>query len=51
LDNEFKIYIKMPDFKFSQIKLKFKMARFYAEGLPAIETARIEDEINWLLQV
>ena len=46
LDNKFQDFITRPDFKYHQIKLKFGMARFYAEGISTDEMFEIEGEIN-----
>ena len=46
LDKEFQEFIKVPGFCYQQIKLKFNMARFYADGIPSEDTYRVEDKIN-----
>jgi hypothetical protein len=50
LDKEFEELIKRPGFKYYQIKLKFGMARFYADAITNDEMYRIEDQINNLLK-
>lgn len=47
LDEVFQDLIKIPDFKFSQIKLKFGYARFYS-SLGIVLTNLIEEKINSL---
>lgn len=47
LDKVFEELIKIPDFKYHQIKLKFDMARVYLEPRE-IDTNKIEEEINKL---
>jgi hypothetical protein len=49
LDEEFKELIKIPFFKYSQIKLKFNMARFYCEPIE-VDTYRIESNINQIVK-
>jgi hypothetical protein len=49
LDNKFQEFIKVPGFKYMQIKLKFGMARFYAEPRE-LNTYEVEEEINKLLK-
>jgi len=50
LDRKFQQFIKRPDFKFSQIKLKFNMARFYAKGLERFELDDVEFNIDRLMK-
>jgi hypothetical protein len=47
LDNQFREFIKVPDFKFAQIKLKFGMCCFYADN---VNTYPVESEINKILK-
>lgn len=49
LDNKFQEFIKVPGFKYMQIKLKFGMARFYAEPRE-LNTYEVEEEINKILK-
>ena len=49
-DEKFQDLVKIPGFKYSQIKLKFGRARFYAEPLEAM-TTEIEEEINRLISI
>lgn len=49
LDNVMQELIKRPDFKLQQIKLKFGMARFYANGITRDEQSQIEDKINQIV--
>lgn len=46
LDGKFQEFVKRPGFKYLQIKLKFGMARFYAEGISQEEMYEVEREIN-----
>lgn len=41
--------IKIPDFKYSQIKLKFGKARFYSQGLSEEERQKIEFDIDKII--
>ncbi len=50
LDKRFQEFIKRDDFKYQQIKLKFNMARFYADGLERFELDDIEFNIDRLLK-
>ena len=49
LDKEFQEFIKLPGFQYSQIKLKFGMARFYTT-LTSAEEDRVEKQINTLIK-
>jgi len=49
LDNIFKDLIEIPDFKYSQIKLKFGYARFYSTLLSTELSSLIENKINSLI--
>lgn len=49
LDNKFQELIQIPGFKYSQIKLKFNMSRFYCEPRE-IDTHEIEKEIDRLVK-
>lgn len=46
LDDKFQEFIKQPNFKYSQIKAKFGMGRFYCEGLSNEQVVEIEKEIT-----
>ena len=46
LDNKFQEFIKYPEFKYSQIKAKFGMGRFYCEGLPDELVREVESKIT-----
>jgi hypothetical protein len=48
LDGKFQEYIKHPDFKYSQIKAKFGMGRFYAEGISNEQISEVERKITEL---
>jgi len=48
LDHKFQDFIKMPNFRYSQIKIKFGMGRFYCEGLPAESIKEVENKISEL---
>jgi hypothetical protein len=48
LDNKFQEFIKLPGFKYSQIKSKFGMGRFYCEGLSSEQVKEVEDKITEL---
>jgi hypothetical protein len=50
LDDKFQELVKIPGFSYSQIKLKFGTARFYAEP-SEVPTGEIESQINKLLKV
>lgn len=50
LDTKFQKFITYPGFTYSQIKDKFKMGRFYCEGLPIEEIAEVEREIEKYLK-
>jgi hypothetical protein len=45
LDNKFQAFIKVPDFTFSQIKVKFGQGRFYAT-LPFEDVKEVENKIT-----
>ena len=46
LDKEFKELIKIPGFKYSQIKGKFNWFCFYCEGVSSEKRAEIENKIK-----
>lgn len=46
LDKEFQELIKIPDFKYSQIKSKFNSFRFYADNLPEGKASEIEKKLK-----
>jgi len=48
LDAKFQIFITFENFKFSQIKTKFGMGRFYCEGLPNELINEVENKITEL---
>ena len=50
LDKEFEEFTKRPGFKYYQIKLKFGMARFYADAITTDEGYRIEGQIDDLIR-
>jgi len=49
LDKKFQELIQVPGFKYSQIKLKFNMSRFYCEPRD-IDSYEIEKEIDNLIK-
>lgn len=46
LDKEFEELIKLPNFKYSQIKGKFNWFCFYCEGVSSEKRAEIENKIK-----
>lgn len=46
LDKEFQEFIKIPGFKYSQIKSKFNSFRFYANNLPEGVESRVENKLK-----
>lgn len=46
LDEKFKTFITYKDFKYSQIKSKFQMGRFYCTGIPDEMVYEVEQEIT-----
>lgn len=46
LDNKFQQYIKIPGFKYTQIKSKFNWYCFYAEGISIEEREEVENNIK-----
>jgi hypothetical protein len=48
LDNKFQHFINIPDFTYSQIKIKFGQGRFYCEGLTRENIKEVEDKITSL---
>lgn len=46
LDKEFQEFIKIPNFKYSQIKSKFNNFRFYADGLPEGVESRVQNKLK-----
>lgn len=48
LDGQFEKFITYPGFKFTQIKEKFGMGRFYCDGLPKELINEVEDKISKL---
>lgn len=51
LDVKFQEFIKQPNFSYSQIKVKFNMGRFYAEGLTKEQVNEVEDKITELCKI
>ncbi len=51
LDVKFQEFIKQPNFSFTQIKSKFNMGRFYAEGLTNEQVREVEDKITELCRL
>lgn len=51
LDNKFQEFIKTPNFKYSQIKAKFGMGRFYCEGLDQDSIYEVEQKITELCKL
>lgn len=49
LDSKFQEFIQVPGFKYSQIKLKFNMSRFYCEPRE-IDCYEVEKEIDNLVK-
>jgi hypothetical protein len=49
LDNKFQELIQVPGFKYSQIKLKFNMSRFYCQPRE-IDSYEVEKEIDRLVK-
>jgi len=50
LDNKFQEFTKYPNFKYSQIKSKFGMGRFYCEGISNEFVQEVENKITELLK-
>ena len=46
LDRKFEEFIKVPNFSYTQIKVKFNMGRFYCEGLTNEQVREVEDKIT-----
>ena len=46
LDGKFQSFVQKPGFKYSQIKEKFGMGRFYCEGLDREEVDEVEAKIS-----
>ncbi len=46
LDKQFLEFIKVPGFKYSQIKSKFGMGRFYCEGITPEKIKEVEEKIT-----
>lgn len=51
LDKIFQDLIKIDHFSYAQIKTKFNMARFYANGVSGAMCSIIEDRINKILRI
>lgn len=49
LDEKFQEFIKIPDFKYMQIKTKFGFGRFYCTGLSIEEINEVETHIHYFL--
>ncbi len=50
LDKEFQELIKIPDFQYTQIKLKFGYCRIYCDKVPVDKIYEMEEYINKLLR-
>jgi hypothetical protein len=50
LDNIFKDLVRIPGFKYSQIKMKFGSARFYADEISADMCFMIEEKIDKIVK-
>jgi hypothetical protein len=46
LDNEFQEFIKMPGFKYSQIKAKFEYFCFYNQGVSLEKTIEVQNKLK-----
>jgi len=46
LDKEFQELIKIPGFKYKQIKSKFNSFRFYADNVPEVKIKEIENKLK-----
>jgi len=46
LDKEFEELIKIPDFKYSQIKMKFTWFCFYCDNVPREKVLEIEENLK-----
>lgn len=46
LDNKFQEYIKIPDFKYQQIKSKWNSFCFYASGISLEERESVEQKLK-----
>ena len=46
LDEKFQEFIKIPGFSYSQIKSKFNLFRFYAEGLSREQIKEVENKLK-----
>lgn len=51
LDEKFETLIKKPNFKYSQIKLKFNSICFYANGLNDEEIFEIENNLTKIYEI
>lgn len=49
LDKKFQEFIKIPGFKYYQIKMKFNWVSFYCEGLNRQEISLLEEKLVRLL--
>ena len=49
LDNKFQEFIKIPNFTYAQIKLKWNYARFYADGISSEVCKEVEQDIIKIL--
>ncbi len=50
LDKRFQTFIKIPGFRYHQIKSKFGYGRFYADGLSQIYIDEVEEKITKLYE-
>jgi hypothetical protein len=48
LDEKFQEFIKIPNFNYAQIKIKFGMGRFYCNALTRKQEKEVEDKITEL---
>ena len=48
LDEKFQEFIKIPEFKYYQIKTKFGYGRFYCDGVPQEQITEVEEKIREL---
>lgn len=46
LDGKFQEFVKIEGFKYSQIKAKFGMGRFYCEGITREQEIEVENKIS-----
>lgn len=51
LDKEFQEFIKIPGFKYSQIKSKFNFFCFYNKGLSVEKTTEVEQKLKEIYEI